>query len=675
MDNQPSPSPASGQPDSPKPGGNARLIAVVALAAAVAAGTMMLLRPGKAPEGPKAPEKAASAPAPVAPAPAPVPPAPKLYSEVIGDFEIPTAIGPMSLKGLKTVDSTLPKAAIEAILKGDASQLAQLDAREITADSVNWSHTFGNDASNTSYEGLKASAIKAGVIGSFTAQRGVTKGISGDKAVKSDTTIEEALITKFDLPLMMRFIKEADPEGKAPLLPLYETYRIKSTKMEFDKVRADIGAANFTSTHVRPARRPLSIILAEFNKMSEQAKADAPKADTPKEGTAPKAEAPKDGAAAPAPKKAAQPDENVTMMAIIDLMNSFELGEGTVDGMKIASVNAKPEDTFSGEIRKMSLAGGAKARFGLEGISLTVPDGSFALGKIEMGGDTMSLIMLGADKALRERATKPKPGDEELRALIKAKVSSRPIPDVSFMMEAMNGDFPAEKGKPAAGRIAFDMKRAAFLVGNFVALTPTKLDYVVDALNVPMPKESKDASIMALRAMGIERLGLSARLAAVWAEVGEKLTFQEISMDVAQLARLAITGEMRQVPRAFFEDPQRNWPSAMGATINSLVIDIENKGGLAKLVDVVAKEQKKSGEQLRNEFANIAPLVITGMLAGHPDSGKISQAVSNFIRNLNGLNMKVTAAGPNGIVLTDLALAGQNPAEFAQKLRFEIEGK
>jgi hypothetical protein len=356
-------------------------------------------------------------------------------------------------------------------------------------------------------------------------------------------------------------------------------------------------------------------------------------------------------------------------------MASFEIGEGTFDTIRITGKETKPEEAFSAQIRKTSLNGGAKARFALEGITVTAADGTFALGKVEMGGDMLSLTMLGADKAIRDRASVAKPGDEELRTLIKTQFSKRPLSDITFTMEGMNGDFPATKNKPEAGRINFDMKRAAFLIGNFVALTPTKVDYALEGINVPMPKDSKDATIITLRAMGIERLGLSARVAAAWAEAGEKLSFQEISMDVAQLARLAITGEMTAVPRAFFEDPQRNWPSAMGATINSLTVDIENKGGLAKLVDVVAKEQKKSGEQLRNEFANIAPLVIAGMLAGHPDNGKIAQAVSNFIRNLNGLNLKVTPAGPNGIVLTDLALAGKNPAEFAQKLRFEVEGK
>ena len=63
------------------------------------------------------------------------------------------------------------------------------------------------------------------------------------------------------------------------------------------------------------------------------------------------------------------------------------------------------------------------------------------------------------------------------------------------------------------------------------------------------------------------------------------------------------------------------------------------------------------------------------MLAGHPDAAKASESLSAFIRNLNGLHLKVTAAGPNGIVLTDLAAAKDNPAAFAQKLRFEVEGK
>lgn len=654
-----SPSPA------PKSGGKGLIIGAVVLAGVAAAGAMLFTKNGSAP-----PASSPQASAPVAP-PAPVPPAPKLFSESIGDIEASTVFGSVALKNIKTVNSSLTKDDVVAALKGDAALLGKLNAEAITADSVLWTQAIGDSKTTTTYENVEARAIKAGVVGAMTSAKGTSVGRAGEKR-ETNTTFEAVSIQNLDVPMMVRWFNEADPEGKAELKTLHGPYAIKSMKVAVEGANVDFGLMTFSGSKVRPARRSVNALLADLRTYSEQQKAKLDAAKEPaKDGAKPE----ENKAPADATKDTKKGDEAKLMLALLDLFSSFELGQGSIDGIKVAATDPKADGPSAGEVRKVNFTGGSAGGFSLEGLSVTGNDGSMGIGKIDTRGDLTALFMVGADKAMRASADTLTPADKELQEVIRQRLAKTPLPDMSFTIENVSGDFPNQKGKPEAGRLAFTLGRFALTSGGFVSVTPTRFDYLLEKLDIPLPKDSRDASVVALREMGMDRLNMGARLSATWAEATQGLSVKEVSVDISQLARLAISGEIGNVPRAFFEDPKTNWPSAMGATINALVIDLDNKGGLAKLADIAAREQKKTGEQMRKEFSTIAPLLIGGMLAGHPDSGKVAQAVSDFIRNLNNLHLKVTAAGPNGIVLTDLATAGQNPAEFAQKLRFEIEGK
>lgn len=653
-------------PPAPTSGGKGLIIGAVVLAGVAAAGAMMFMKKDGAP-----PASVPQASAPATP-PAPVPPpAPKLFSESLGDIEAVTAFGSVALKGVKTVNSSLSKDDVIAALKGDLGQLAKLSAEALTADSLTWVQK-GVNSTTTTYEAIEARSIKAGVVGTMVSAKGTSDGRAGEKR-ETHTTFEGVSVQALDVPLMVRWFVESDPEGKAEFKSLHGAYLIKSMKVAVEGANVDIGPVSFSSSKVRPARRSLNSLIADLQVYSEQTKA---KETATKEDAAKAPAAPQDGKTAPdAPKEAKKPDEAKLFLALLDLFSSFEVGQGSVDGIKVTATDPKNEGPSSGEVRKMTFGGGALGGFAMEGMSITGNDGSMSIGKIDMRGDLTTLFMVGADKAMRASADTLTPADKELQEVIRGRLAKTPLGDLSFGVENVSGDFPNQKGKPEAGRLAFTLGRFALVSGGFVAVTPTRFDYLLEKLDVPLPKDSRDATAVALREMGMDRINLGARLTASWNEATQGLSVKEISVDVAQLARFAINGEIGNVPRAFFEDPKTNWPSAMGATINALVMDVENRGGLAKLTDVIARQQKKTGEQMRKEFASIAPLLIAGVLAGHPDSGKVAQAVADFIRNLNSLHLKMTAAGPNGIVLTDLATASRNPAEFAQKLRFEIEGK
>lgn len=650
-------------PPAPSSGGKGLILGAVVLAGVAAAGAAMFMKKDGAP--PATAPKEASAPAkPVAAPPAPV--APKVFSESVGDIEIVTTVGRAQFKGVKSVNASLTKDEVVAALKGDLALLAKLDAEALTAETVTWAQEIGKTKGNTTYSNVEAKGIKGGVISLWTAASSSSLSQSAEKREIS-SAIDAISIQNFDIPLLVRWFTETDPEGKAPLKTLHSLYQFKSMKMSMEGLNIDAGAFTLSDSKLRPARRAVSTLLGELNTYAEQERlrAEAEK-NPPKPDAAP--------AAGEAPKLPPKPDDTKMLITLVDLSGSFELGKGSVDGIKIAAIEPKDEGPSSGEIRKISFAGGPSGFFGLEGIGVTGKDGKMSLGKVETRGDLTTLLLMAADKGLRE-STNDSQANKELQDVIRARVANATLPDISLILEALAGDFPNTKGKPEDGRMAFSLGRFSLTSGGFVALTPTRVDYVIDKLDVPLPKDSNDATIIALRESGMERMTLAARLNGSWAEATQSFSLKELSVDIAQLARLAISSEIGNVPRAFFEDPKTNWPSAMGATINALVMDVENRGGLAKLTDVLARQQKKTGEQMRKEFASIAPLIIAGMLSGHPDSGKVAQAAADFIRNLNSLHLKVTAAGPNGIVLTDLATASRNPAEFAQKLRFEIEGK
>ncbi len=592
--------------------------------------------------------------------------APRLFSETIGDIEISAPFGTVSIKGVKTLNANLNKAEVTAALQGDVALLAKLDAEVVSAENARFVQNIAGYPGETFYDAFEARAIKGGVIGMLNMPRSKVTSRNADESERV-TIVEGVSIESFDVPLVLRWFLASDPEGMAEFAPLHRHYAVKSTRIDDGGTTLEIGPFAISGIKIRPGRRPVGTL---FTAMLAEAKAGSAArtaaGDSPAGGDRPAA-APPDS------------DPVALMMTLADLWSAFELEPFSIEGYKFTgkkstSDAAAPDDATRVEVRKLSYSGGSVRGFLQEGFNYVAKGGKFSLDKLEFRGDFTALLLSAVEKGIRARSGTPNPGDDELRKLVRARLATG-IPDVGFTLEGLAGDFIDTKDEAESSRVVFSLGRLALNSGGFVGFTPTLIECRLENLDFPLPSTSKEASVIALREMGLERVNLDMRIAIGWTEASQTLAVKEISLDVAQLARLAISGEISGLPRPFFEDPETNWPSAMGAAIKALVVDVDNKGGIGKLIDAAAKEQKKTGEQLREEYSSIAPLIIAGVLAGHPDASKLARGVADFIRNPNSLRLRITAAGPNGIVLTDLATLNSNPAEFVQKLRFEVEGK
>jgi hypothetical protein len=67
--------------------------------------------------------------------------------------------------------------------------------------------------------------------------------------------------------------------------------------------------------------------------------------------------------------------------------------------------------------------------------------------------------------------------------------------------------------------------------------------------------------------------------------------------------------------------------------------------------------------------------MIAGMLSGHPDAVKLSQAVGTFLQSLKGLDVAAIAAAPGGITVPEIMAASQNPMMLLPKVKFEAKGQ
>jgi hypothetical protein len=572
------------------------------------------------------------------------------------DFAFPAFT--LTLSGITASNSSLNRAEIEGLFKADDPKAALALLRRFHADSLaakTLEFTFKHEGSaqTTVYSDVAFKGIRAGAADLLSLRemrQGGSEKVGSKAEIAYTATAGRMSVEKFDLAGMLSWALEADPTGKAPVKPLHGRYEVEYMQMNFgDTADLRLGKMHFSGFSARLPRKPLIEMIDLAKRM------DDPKAE-----------------------EKAKNEAGLQMLSrVIDLYSSLQIGDGAIDGITFKGKGEDKGQEVKGSIGKIIFNGGKAPKGVVSDIDVATPEGFFKLKSASIEGDFYGTMLVMIQQVLASLPNSTNPAAEtELRALVQEAVQNASTSDIGYRIEGLDADLPPPKNGKSKERIALKLGSYHTFAGKFVGYMPTKIDFGLKNFRMNVPADSRDEGIRTLRELGISTLDMSAGLKVNWDETTSRLAISELGGEIDKFAKLAITGEIANIPRAVFENPQTNWPIAlMGGSAQKLSVSLDNLGGLQKLLEKTAKDQKKTPEQLRVELATMAPAIIGAFMSTHPDAQALSEAIGGFAKGLGAFSIAVRGATPGGITAADVMAAGQNPAALLQKVRFEARGK
>lgn len=581
---------------------------------------------------------------------------------LIEKIDIPVGFGTVTLNQVSVTGSSLSKADIEAIfransLSGLAAKLEAFDADRLAIRSIVMAVKIESNGSTTTYENIEAGPIRKGVIekAAVASGRMESKVKREDKEIPLSGLIGRMTFEAMDLGGGVRWMTESDPSGKAPFKRLYGRSSLESFRMSSGDIFAvDIGKIESDYFDARLGRKPLGDMYADL--LKAEGKKDDPTTSA-----------------------------NV-FAALIEFHNSYRFGFASVAGIK-ADIKTPDGNSGTVSVGPMRFSGASDPGMKVEKIDLTMKDGFMRIGEVGAKGDVYGVMLasmaraalLGLDSGNKKGGDK-KPMTPESRAGLETAAADAAAglqgKDASIYVKGIEADVPPGKDAKSPDRVKFTVDGFESMVGGFIGITPTKLGLSLKKFVMPLPAMTKDAGIQSLKDIGLDKLDVSAGIAANWTESGSKLSITDISVDMDKVAKVTLKGDLAGVPRAFFEAPTTNWPMLLSTgNVQRIDVAIADRGGLDKVLAKTAKEQGKPADQFRMELAGVAPVMIASVLAGHPDAAKLSQAVGTFLQSLKGLDVAAISASPAGITVPEIMAASNNPMLLLPKVKFEASAK
>jgi hypothetical protein len=643
-------------------------------------------------------------------------------------IEVPDTGGSVTLTGLVITGSTLPQAEIETLLKAGSialfiERLERLTAERIAIARVEWRTTLPGQEALTVYDGIEATGITAGLIARVTLAGGrqTRQMKAGDVAMEAESTFGKLTVDTLDVAGIFRWIYSADPAGAAPMKPLHGRYDLERMDIRMGETRIHLGRITADGLTARLARQAPAERMAQIG--TRGASPDAPEAGlralaafvdlypvfafggmeiegmdlagkdqrfgVPFSGSVGKisfgrAETPvltvrdldfrmkdpegrEDGTLR---LKTFAVKGDLYRLITVGLREGLAFAAGSREG-QLRTPEARQADAA---LREIVAAAGRDLTIGdvgvtFEGFDVDFPPAVDAAnrpqGKPAAEAGKSGGMKITGEKVAPGKTTGEKTTSEKITA---EKFKSGKETGGKDTAGKETGTRNAPTGERA--KLRLDSFGATF--AGFVNLVPTRIDLALGHLAVPLPAQTADEGVAALRSLGIETVDLSARIKAGWDEATSRFLIEDVMADMGRFGKLGLKGELGNIPRALFENPGQNWPVAlMGGNARSVSLALENKGGFEAILAQSAAEQKKTPEALKLELSGLAPLLIGSMMGGHPDAGPLADALAKFIRTPGVLHLTVRASGPAGLTVMDVAAGQSKPSVVLDKLRFE----
>ncbi|MEP3275890.1 MAG: hypothetical protein ABJN26_20455 [Stappiaceae bacterium] len=476
----------------------------------------------------------------------------------------------------------------------------------------------GDEAATGSVEviNMRVSDLHDGVIGEYSTDsvKQTIKFSDGgpDGPFTQETSVGKTVYKGYDIGALVRFF---DPQSPVPSEP--------------DVVLESAVAENYT---VKDALTSFKINEMTFGKMT------ALKPDVDILGFADRALA------------GEKVDEKQLFLMVFDVYRAFGIESMKVSGMNF-SVPEEFTDPTSGkiaitldEIRLKELSANGLGEFAVEGLDVpTVTGGGSAkLGKFSIGNiefapfDAMKPYILGQvdpeqDPIATARAFAPR--------------------SLSYLIEGFEAVVPGQ------GQMKIGLLDQSFL--SKVPPIPTEIS--LEAKDIKIPVEALDDSEAEafFAQMGLKSLNLSESLKLFWDEQTQELVLDNLVVDVQKLGRVEANFRLSGVPKAVFEDPERQAPLALATmAFNSAEITFKDAG----VVNAAIAKGAKDAGVAEADFIKLMIAQVSAQLTalGNQDfANMVTGAAETFL--INPENLTVSLKPENAIPVAQILGSAATP--------------
>ncbi len=567
---------------------------------------------------------------------------------VLENLSINAGYQTYAIKRIDVQGSSLSAEELTALLTGKTADvigtLARFDATRISIPELSMTQEFAGVAATGVYRDFVMEGISKGKVASTTTREMTTTspGLSEEPLTKMEGRMGRMTLKDFDMTTLARVVIEKQSGPDQPLTTLYGTYEAESYTISSPLYEISIGKVSGSGFQGRPMAVPLLEALSKLPKLP---------------------------AAGAEPTTPPNPEQMKPFMALVaGVYNDFAFSDTQMNDVKIAIKAGPKPQSFS--IARIGMRDFAKARIGemsMEGLTTALDQGSIKLATIKLKDLNfqafLKLFQLMSEKGFGDPA---KPEESPL-----AGVDPRAfVPSIGqFTMTGLDVDVPSPVAVDAAAQPVAPAGSTKLSIGTFDLQTsnwlmaiPTKVAMTLDKLALTLPPGSPPAAD--LKALGIDTLNLSSKLAAGWDETTQDLTIDALSVDAGQLGSLSAKGALGNISKDLFVgDPMLQQVALFSATFKALEVDVKNSGLMEASFAASAKEQGMTPDELKSNLITAVSVGLPAMLGNSDESKKVAEALAKFIASPKSL--KFSANAPRGFGASDML----DPASIGEKLK------
>ena len=354
------------------------------------------------------------------------------------------------------------------------------------------------------------------------------------------------------------------------------------------------------------------------------------------------------------------------LAAAADLLGAFQVGSLEAVGLDYAD----PHGT-TGRIARIGLAAaaGAPGSVRLDGFETAGPDLTARVASVAVEDVSLRSLIDGMAAAA---TTGSRVGPAEARRFVPQVGAIRlgriEVAKSGAKDGSKDGSKDGTTGGEGAGAAAFALDGLELVTSDLVEGVPTRLRFAMRDLSVPAAFVSGQDSSGQLAALGYTAVATSVRANLAWSEASRQLAVHEIAVEGGGMGTAKLRAVVGNVSRDLFgRDPEAATRAALGATAQSLDLDIQDRGLLDRVLAMQARQRGVAAEDVRIEYAAYARLGIPQMLGSMPGATELGQAVARFITRPGQLRLGVKPLQPAGLSAAEVA-ATEDPATLLGRI-------
>lgn len=181
--------------------------------------------------------------------------------------------------------------------------------------------------------------------------------------------------------------------------------------------------------------------------------------------------------------------------------------------------------------------------------------------------------------------------------------------------------------------------------GGYVGMTPTHVVAAIENLSVPVADLPASPLKANLTDLNLEKLELTAAVAADWQEVSEQFELSSAQVSAAGVGELSASAALVGVPRGVFEHPESLADILASAQIQQVRLNFRDAGLTGRVLDKFAAVNKVSVARVRSALTSNMPTIF-GAVTDAASRNRLIFAAIAFLNDPKSVSVFTTIEAP-----------------------------